>query len=496
MFRGSSLETAWRRVLAATILCLAITVPAVADQPRAKYVFLFIGDGMGLAQRTAGELYQAALLGEEATAWRTRLAMNRLSVAGMTTTYSRNQVITDSAAAGTALACGLKTDNGALGMVDGRPVGTIAEVAQRSGMRVGIITSVSIDHATPACFYAHQPSRSNYYDIAMELPASGFDYFAGAKLIGEKPDGDGPVPYDVAREAGYTLVTSHEQFRALASGARKVWVAVEDFPYEMDRQDDAPSLADYTRKGIELLEGDEGFFMMIEGGRIDWACHANDAAATVTDVLALDRAVAEAMAFAARHPEETLIVVTADHETGGMTLGSVGAAAKVTAAALAGQKHFGSSFGETVKQLRESKADFDAVVCAVEEAFGLDGLTDVEREKLQAAWQLSLADLPSRGRDENTYRLYSGRDPLTAACVHMVGLRAGIGWTTWSHTASPVPVTAGGAGSERFAGCYDNTDIPRRLAAAMGLSEQFDAAKTPQPAPAAAPAMPAGGVTR
>ena len=140
--------------------------------PPAKYVFLFIGDGMGIPQRTAAEKYAGQ-----------RLAMDALPAQGVTTTFAADRFITGSAASATALASAQKTNIGMIGMTpDKRPVKTVAEMAKEKGMRVGIVSSVSIDHATPAAFYAHVPSRSQYYDIDVALAESGFDLFAGGGL--------------------------------------------------------------------------------------------------------------------------------------------------------------------------------------------------------------------------------------------------------------------------------------------------------------------------
>ncbi|MDL2229751.1 alkaline phosphatase, partial [Treponema sp. OttesenSCG-928-L16] len=305
---------------------------AVAAQGQAKYVFLFIGDGMATPQISSAEIYSNALSSKDISIQ--KLAFTRFPVAGLTTTYDAGSFITDSASAGTAMATGNKTLSGVINMDPGKTqkYKTLGEYAHETGMAVGIVSSVSLDHATPAVFYAKVPSRSDYYGIARQLTESGFEYFGGggfAQPRGKNKDQEDII--ELAKKNGYTYVNSRQAFDALKPGAGKTLAVnsvLQDsnaMPYELDRGGNDLSLADYTRKGIELLSANEkGFFMMVEGGKIDWACHANDAAAAIHDTLALDAAIQEAIAFAERHPEETLIVVTGDHETGGMTVGFAG----------------------------------------------------------------------------------------------------------------------------------------------------------------------------
>ncbi|MDR0663806.1 MAG: alkaline phosphatase, partial [Spirochaetaceae bacterium] len=307
-------------------------ISAVGGGGKAKYLFLFIGDGMAMAQISSAEIYTTARSSKDINI--ERLDFTRFPVAGLTTTYDAGTFITDSASAVTAIATGNKTLSGVLNMDPGktRSFKTIAEYAHEAGMKVGVVSSVTLDHATPAGFFAKTPSRSNYYDIAVQMVQSGFDYFAGGGLL--QPTGKNKDQADViqlARDAGYSYANSRAAFDALKPGGGKVLAinaTLQDsgsMPYELDRKSDDISLADYTRKGIELLEDNtEGFFLMVEGGKIDWACHANDAGAAINDVIIFDKAVKVALDFARRHPDDTLIIVTGDHETGGMTIGFAG----------------------------------------------------------------------------------------------------------------------------------------------------------------------------
>ncbi|GAB6143245.1 alkaline phosphatase [Desulfocicer niacini] len=308
-----------------SFICLSGLYGGHAAASELKYVFLFIGDGMGISQRVAAGQFAGK-----------PLLMDSFPGQGITTTCAANQFITRSAAAATAISCGEKTRLGILGLdIHHSPLKTIAERARDQGRKVGIITSVSIDHATPAAFYAHVPSRKQYYDIALALARSDFNYFAGGGFrdpenkYGKSLDFKGNA-LDVIRKAGYGLVNTREAFNALSPGADKVIVMNRQsghghsLPYAMDADDTDISLAEFTRKGIELLKGEKGFFMMVEGGQIDFACHANDAAAAIGDTIAFDAAINEAFVFLQKHPLETLIVVTTDHECGGMSLGFAG----------------------------------------------------------------------------------------------------------------------------------------------------------------------------
>jgi len=242
----------------------------------AKYVFVFIGDGMGLPQINAAERYLSAIEGEVTGS--KKLTISTLPAQGITTTYAADRFITGSAAAATAIATGKKTNIGVIAMDPTKTVAykTVAEMTHEMGMKVGIISSVSIDHATPAAFYAHRPSRSMYYEISVNLANSGFEFFGGGGL--KRPTGkdkDQPSSIEMAERNGYRVVTSKPEFMALRPGAGKVFAsnAVLDgskaLPYELDRDAVDLSLADYTAKAIELLDSPRGFFIMVEGGKID-----------------------------------------------------------------------------------------------------------------------------------------------------------------------------------------------------------------------------------
>lgn len=494
------------RMLLALVICLLMAQPVLAG--KAKYVFLFIVDGMSMSQIYVAESYKAILEGKAARPGATRLAFTHFPHQAMTTTYSSESLITDSAAAGTAIATGTKTYNAGVGVdVDGKPVTSVAEMARDKGMKVGIITSVSLDHATPAAFYAHQKSRKNHYEIGLELAASNFHYFAGGGFVDpegaqSRRKGSKQHVLDAIRSAGYTYVNDKAGFAALQPGAKAVVVPPrlqdeQSMPYAIDTAAGDISLADLTAKGIEVLDNPNGFFMMVESGKVDWACHANDAATVVTDMLALETAVVRVLDFAAKHPAETLIVVTGDHETGGMALGFAGTRYSTYLQQLALQKGSHIAFDKMFNAWRKANphGTFEQVVPMIDDFFGLrmpgkqesttsaagtgveTGVTGnvpdlflqpFEVDALRAAFarSMSVQDAETKGPD---YLLYGWHEPFTVALTHLLNKKAGVSWTSYSHTGVPVLTFATGVESDLFQGYFDNTDIFTKIVAALGL---------------------------
>jgi len=453
-----------------------------------KYVFFFIGDGMGLSQLTAAEMFECSRLDMNPGAH--RLAMSRLPVSGIAETYSSNRYITDSAAAATAMACGVKTRNGFVG-VDPHlhPIPSVAEMAKSKGMRVGIVSSVSIDHATPASFYAHRPSRRMYHEIAHDLVDSGFDYFGGGGLT--DPTGNrlsAPIGnvLEKALVNGYNLIRDKARFLALPPSAGKTIAFNRNLsngnalPYAIDATPQDISLAEFTRKGIELLDNPRGFFLLVEGGKIDWACHANDAVTAIHEIIALDFALREALTFFSHHPLETLIVISADHETGGLTLGFKGHLRYSFFDILGKQNLSSEAFAQTaIAEFRNAHsagdARFEAFMPLISKHFGLavDGggplaVERTERRELETAFATGIKKGADDPGDED-YPSNLGNQPLTVAITHILNRKAGLKWASFSHTGVPVATMAVGVGSERFNGFCDNTQIALNLMAIMGF---------------------------
>ena len=469
-----------------------------------KYVFLFIGDGMSYPQIQSTSDYLGALKDEDY--WQAEPSLDdnqgaildgpqylnfmNFEAAGSAVTYDSNSFCPDSASTATSISTGHKTYSGTINMDETGATAyeTIAEqLKAQKNWEIGIISSVNLNHATPAAFYAHQASRNNYYEIGQELIASDFDYFAGGGLL--SPTGkeeDQANLYDLAKEAGYTVAMTHEEAEAVGADTEKAILVDENLAdgdamaYELDRTEEMWSLADYVEKGIEVLDNDNGFFMMCEGGKIDWACHANDAASSIHDTMALADAVQVAMDFAKDHADETLILVTGDHETGGLTIGFAGTDYDTYLNLLESQKiSFAKFDSDYVAKYKENKTSFDAVMADVTELFGLktsgeEGdklvLTDYELGLLKTAYEKSINEKDTGMDEQQEYVLYGTYEPLTVTITHIINNKSGVSFTSYSHTGLPVAVLAQGVGSDVFNGYYDNTDIYNKLADMLSIA--------------------------
>ena len=484
---------------AAEVQALAATSQALTAP---KYVFLFIGDGMSYPQIQSTSDYLGALADEDYWQAQPSLDDNGGAVldgpeylnfmnfegVGSAVTYDSNSFAPDSASTATSLSTGHKTYSGSINVDETGTVEyeTIAEkLHSQKGYSVGVITSVNLNHATPAAFYAHQASRNDYYDIGLELVESGFEYFAGGGLLDpDGAEGDQENLYDLAEQAGYNVVTTQAEAEAVTAGPVVIideHLADSDaMAYELDRTDDMWALSDYVAKGIEVLSQDEdGFFMMCEGGKIDWACHANDAASTIHDTQALADAVQVAIDFAAEHPEETLILVTGDHETGGLTIGFAGTDYDTYLDLLENQKISYAKFdSDYVASYKENKTPFEDVLSDIEELFGLKAqgaaddklvLTEYEMEQLRAAYEKSVNGTAASQYEQEEYVLYGTYEPLSVTITHIINNKSGISFTSYSHTGLPVAVLAHGLNAEVFSGYYDNTQVYYKLADMLGV---------------------------
>ncbi|MBC8481666.1 MAG: alkaline phosphatase [Planctomycetes bacterium] len=288
----------------------------VAKNSSVKNVIFCIGDGMGSGQISIARLSSCGADGS--------LYMEKMPVVGVVKTHSANKLITDSAAAGTALACGFKTNNGTIGMVpSGERFETILEAAKSNGKATGLVATSTISHATPASFASHVKSRGMEAEIAAQLLGNKVNVLLGGGkkfFVPEKVKGsarkDSRDLIAEAKSAGYNFVENKDE---LKSSDSKYLLGL----FEMNAlttKEPEPTLAEMTAKAIEVLDGcGEGFFLMVEGSQIDWACHGNDADYAIRQTLLFDMAVKEAIDFAVKDGQ-TLVIVTADHETGGLTI--------------------------------------------------------------------------------------------------------------------------------------------------------------------------------
>lgn len=460
------------------IYTLFFVLISVVANGQAKYVFYFIGDGMGVNQVNGTEMYQAELqdgrIGVES------LLFTQFPVATMATTFSGTNSVTDSAAAGTALATGKKTYNHAISVdMDKNAIQTVAEQAKKAGKKVGVTTSVSVDHATPAAFYAHQPDRGMNYEIALDLTKANFDFYAGGGFLKPTTTFDkkeAPSIFPIFEEAGYTVARGYNDYKTKAGNAKKMILIQEEganpscLPYAIDRKEGDLTLAQITESAIDFLTKDnkKGFFLMVEGGKIDWACHANDAATVFNEVKDMDEAVKVAYEFYKKHPKETLIVITADHETGGIVLGK--GKYELNLKALKHQKHSADGLSKRISELRKTKGNqvtWEDMKNFLGEEMGFwkqFPLSWEQEKKLRDEFEKSFV----KNKVVFAESLYSKNEPMAARAKEVMDDIAMVSWASGGHSAGYVPVFAIGAGSQLFGEKIDNTEIPKRIAKAAG----------------------------
>lgn len=497
----------------ALVLCSALACATVASAstpagnamgPKPKYVFFFLGDGMASSQIQAAEAYKTTVNGGSAMVAtdllkpENRLNMSKMPVQGMQTTYDSFALMTDSASSATAFACGLKTESGVIGMDETKTNSykSIAQLAHESGKKVGVISSVSLDHATPAAYYASVTSRGYMNSIGTQMASTGYEFFGGGGLARPTAGGTGDTSnnvWELLSNNGYTVLKTRDAILELKNNPQDKVVCINPFlqdsaamPYAIDRPATNLSLAEMTDVAISTLsyQNPQGFFLMVEGGKIDWACHANDGKAVIGDMLDFDDAVGKALEFYKKHPNETLIVVTGDHETGGMTIGHATTRYKAYYEKLLPQSYSFQYFNDVKWKAHEDANE--ATVCAnpasdnlendatvmgwIQNDFGIQyaSLNDYQKKRLEDAYDQSMCEINGNLAAENTY-LYGGYNAITVTLTHILNEQAGIGWTSYSHTGVPVPLFAQGRTAQWFAGFYDNTDIAKRLARVMGL---------------------------
>lgn len=448
------------------LIVITATISMSAADKVANYIFYFIGDGMGVGATMATLNQNDSLL------------MTQFPVASLCTTYSASSPVTDSAAAGTALSTGHKTINGMLGVApDSTAVESVARFLQSLGYGVGIITSVAVDDATPGAFYAHSPSRGDYYTIGKQAATSGYEFFAGAGLRGlkDKKTGKPTDLADIFARYKYDIVRGLDAFRA--STAQNIvllntdTVHTNSIGYAIEAKSGDMTLRDMTRAGMDhlLRVSPSQFFMMVEGGAIDHAGHANDAATVMADVNAFNDALAEAWNFYLAHPDETLIIVTADHDTGGLTVGNTAMGYTARLDLLKAQKMSKHTMTGIIKNMTHRRRiyGFDDILAFLRENLGLGDVVEMTPDdiaRLEAAYRTVFID--RNGQDIET--LYDNFDPLTQTSFEVLDSHTGAGWTTIHHSGNPVPVFAAGVGAEEFGPMIDNTMIPVKIKEIIG----------------------------
>ncbi|HBT84379.1 MAG TPA: alkaline phosphatase [Porphyromonadaceae bacterium] len=445
-----------RNLILSVFFTLFISVFSIFGQ--AKYVFYFIGDGMGVDVVNLTETYLSDVNGERGSV---SLLMTQFPVATFATTFSANADVTDSAASGTALATGKKATNGTLGLdLEGDPIETIAEKAKKAGKKVGIATTVTINHATPAAFYAHQNSRNMGYEISHDLLASGFDFFAGAGFF------DAKDIYTLVEDAGYTVSKGFNDFRANARNSDKVILVHEEksggIPYYIDRTEQDLSLKQITEAAIDVLTRDnkKGFFLMLEGGKIDGGGHGNDGATMIKEVIDMDEAIQVAFDFYKKHPKETLIVITADHDTGGISYTGNNKIQN-----LQYQQYSQNELSARMNKLMEEKNNkvfWEDIKALLSETMGLWKEVPVSW-KYERILRDTYENTIAKNKDDKDVNLYAENKLMAAKAKEVLNSISGLGWATGGHTNGYVPVFVIGKGQESFTHKMDNVDIPLKI---------------------------------
>ena len=451
---------------------LAASVVSAANEAP-KYVFYYIGDGMGMQPVMAAQAYNRDVLKNDQP-----LLMMQFPVASWAMTYSASSPITDSAAAGTALATGVKTNNGMLGVdPDTVAFNSVARELKDMGYGVGIITSVFADDATPGAYYAHVASRKMHYDIDVQAARSGYDFIAGASLKGMVDSNGNPTDIPVImKENGVQIVRGRDGISEINSS--KVVLLSEEgmsdsnIGYTIDSIPTALTLPLITETCLAHLEkqSPEKFFMMVEGGNIDHALHGNDAGAAIKEILNFNSALKIAYDFYLQHPDETLILVTADHDTGGMSHVHSRSNQANPLGVFDYQKVSKEAFSDYCKGILRSRMIYtwDDMKQYLSENLGLFSHIKVS-ENEEAALKAKFDETFEMRNSADQKTLYASFNAFAVAVFDLVNNAAGTIFTTTGHSGNPVPVFAVGVGSDLFKGVNNNCDLPKILRTILNI---------------------------
>ena len=438
-----------------------MTASAATDIPR--YVFLYIGDGMGMGPVMATQNYRRTIQNDS-----TPLPMLSMPVVGWCQTYSASSHITDSAAAGTALATGTKTKNGMLGMApDTTAVNSVARILKDTeGYGVGIVTSVAADDATPGAFYAHVPYRKMYASIDSAAALCGYEIIAGAGLQGTKDNG----VMDLMAQNGVQFVRGPQEIASIDS-RRVVLLNPEgsapwNVGYTIDSIPGVLTLPQIVETSLAHLNSTspDRFFLMVEGGNIDHALHANDGGAAVKEIENFNRALLPALEFYAAHPDETLIVVTADHDTGGMAINNTSKTYTERLGYYEHQRISKERFNEFCKEIlaAEKAMTWPEMQEILKDKFGFYTYVPVPEDVDNRLHEIFDATFRYRN-GESQETLYATFDGFVVEVFKHLSYAAGVGFTTTSHSGNPVPLCAIGVGADRFKGLNNNCEVPVKI---------------------------------
>ena len=438
--------------------CTALANEGVSAQTDSvKNVILLIPDGQSVGGTTLARWYNGGK----------PLAVDEMAC-GLVRTYSSDAAIADSAPSGTAMATGFKSHTGFVGVLpdvnsmpgmnplakgdERKPIASVLEAAQLAGKSTGIIATSEIMHATPADFTAHDPSRKNYDNLSEQQVYQDIDVVLGSgeKYFTKEVRGDGEDLVSEIKNLGYDYVTSIEEMNS--SDSEKIWgmFAPVDMAYDFDRDPSKePSLAEMTSKAISTLSKNEnGFFLLVEGSKVDWAAHANDPIGVISDTLAFDDAVKVALDFAKKDGNTVVISVT-DHGNGGITIGNTATDSnydKLHIDEYIEPLKKATLTGEGVEKLLND--DRSNIVEVMSKYYGVDDLTEEEIKAI---------------KDTDAGSLNYTVGPI-------ISKRANIGWTTTGHTGEDVPLYIyAPSNCEKLSGVVENTDIAKYMSRVMGI---------------------------
>ena len=427
-------------------------VASARDGQRPRHIIHLVADGMSVGTLTCADHFAQLLRPRGLTWW--QLCRRPGAHTAWMNMRSLNSLVTDSSAASSSWGSGSRIVNGTVNILpDGRALKPLYELFGQAGWKRGLVTTTEITHATPAGFGASGLRREAADAIAVQYLERGIEILLGGgqkffEPAKRKDKRDLPADY---RAAGYTVMTDAAALKAAATDKRWLGIfAPSHLPYTIDQMTDpkamaeVPTLAAMTRRALEKLEREEHFILQVEGGRVDHACHNNDAAAALREQVAFDEAIDVCVDFQKRHPD-TLLVITTDHGNSNLGLNGTGTDYGGSSPLFANLKKIKCSFVELGKQLgkKENPAEIQAII---REATGYD----VPLEKAAAYAPF----LVKKGRT-----LYDTMNTPVLQLGQLLANHTAVGWTSGSHTADYVPLVSVGPGSERFQGFIQNTDV-------------------------------------
>ena len=459
-----------------------------------KYVFYFITDGTGVNIVQAAEHYRAeikgytkqGLGGDVYTQANDPFIFSQFPVVGIATTYCANSRVTDSAASGTALATGHKTNSGFVGVLPDKttPVYSVAKAAKEQGMAVGIATSVTINHATPSAFYAHCADRHGYHTIGHQLVECDYvDFFGGSGIqrAHDKKCGKEKDLYELAEQNGIAVCRGVAEYDKRAKSAKKMLLIQNaefgdcNLNYALDRDPKELTIEQITEKELDFLmqkDNGKGFFLMNEiGGRVDWNNHSMDAGGAFAELEAVNRCVEIAYEFYKKHPTETLIVLTSDHDTGGPSLGN--GKYEMNIKALQSQKITKDSYTDYLAKLRKetnNNVTWEQVEQSLKDLWGFWTVHQLTPKQEQLLQDTSTATFGENTKQALERSLYKSNEKLSTVACNILAEIAEIKYAHDTHTGGYVPVYAIGVGADEFKGMNDNAEIPQKIAKIIGTN--------------------------